>query len=686
MIPHLSERVLILAPHGRDAQLADAMLREAGFLTGICGTMNDLQAAVARGAGCALLTEESLHSADLHPLAAWLDAQQEWSDFPFILLTRKGGGIERNPAAQRFLDVLGNVNFLERPFHPTTLISLAQSALRGRRRQYEARSRLEELQRGAEKYRSLFNSIDAGFCIIDMVYGPDGNPVDYVFLETNPAFERQTGLASAVGRSIRGMVPEHEQKWFDIYAKVAENGGHHRFEEHAEAMGDIWYDVYAFKTGDPAGRQVAVLFNDISPRRKMEHVLRENEERLRRMNETLETRVIERTAELTRAQDALRQSQKLEAIGQLTGGVAHDFNNLLMAIMSSLTLLRRRVPDDPALHRLIDNALQGTERGAALTQRMLAFARRQDLSPERLDVEELVRNIAELIQRTVGPSWPLELRFPAEMPPVLADTNQLEMALVNLAVNARDAMPGGGTIQIVTERRDLPDREISGVQPGVYIGLSVVDTGHGMDPETLERATEPFFTTKGVGKGTGLGLSMIHGLARQLEGTFTLNSAQDKGTRATLWLPAAEEETPVESSSPWVRDSADGSGVGSLKVLAVDDDGLILLNTSALLEDLGHTVLEASSGAEALELMDQFPDIDLLITDQAMPGMTGVQLVERITETRPGLPIVLATGYGELPPGFEEKIIKLNKPFSQALLKDTIEQAFKRAAAQLAAS
>jgi len=677
MIPHISERALIHAPLGRDAAIAAAMLGEAGIPAEVCTSFSMIERGLERGAGFAIITEESLTSADLHPLATWLDNQPDWSDFPFILLTRRGGGLERNPGARRFLDVLGNVTFLERPFHPTTLISLARSALRGRRRQYEARARLEDLRVGREKYRSLFESIDAGFCIIEMVFDEAGTPIDYVFLETNPAFRKQTGLHNAVGRSIRSLVPDHEQRWFDIYGVVATTGEKVRFEEHAEALGDMWYEVYAFRVGEATDKRVAVLFNDISKRRRMEETLRENEERLHRLNETLEARVVERTRELTHAQNALRQSQKLEAIGQLTGGVAHDFNNLLMAIMSSMTLLRRRVPDDPALHRLIDNALQGTERGAALTQRMLAFARRQELVSERLDVPDLVRNIAELVQRTMGPAWPLELQFPADLSPVLADPNQLEMALLNLAVNARDAMAGGGLIRIAAEQRELPDSQIKSIEPGVYIGLSVIDHGHGMDAATLERATEPFFTTKGIGKGTGLGLSMIHGLANQLGGTFTLQSTQGEGTRATLWLPAAQENA-TKLSLPVSEKQEAPPAPAALKILAVDDDGLILLNTSALLEDLGHRVLEASSGRQALEILEAHPDIDLLITDQAMPNMTGTQLVQEVTSLRPTLPIILATGYGELPPGFEGKILKLTKPFTQAVLQAAVIEAVQK--------
>lgn len=671
MIPHLSERALVLAPHGRDARIAASILAEARILTDVCDSLGSLRQGLERGAGFALVTEESLRSADLHPLSKWLQSQAEWSDLPFILLTQKGGGLERNPSAQRFLDLLGNVTFLERPFHPTTLVSLAQAALRGRRRQYEARSRLEELHSVANKYRSLFESIDVGFCIIELVLDDAGKPVDYMFTEANPAFERQTGLDHVAGRSMRSLVPGHEQRWFDTFGEVASNGESVRFEEHAGALGDIWFDVYAFRTGSPG--QLAVLFNDISDRRRMEQTLRDNEDRLRRLNETLEERVVERTRELEQAQGALRQSQKLESIGQLTGGIAHDFNNLLMAIMSSVTLLQKRVPDDPILHRLIDNALQGTQRGAALTQRMLAFARRQDLSSVRIELARLVQDITDLVERTIGPSWSLDIRIPDGLPPVMGDANQLEMALLNLAVNARDAMPDGGAIIIAAERRNFRAQELDSLGAGAYVGLSVVDTGFGMDARTLALATEPFFTTKGIGKGTGLGLPMIHGLAGQLGGTFTLESAPGAGTTATLWLPAADPDGDLTVAPK--DQTSQHRDIGHLKVLAVDDDVLILMNTSALLEDLGHSVLQASSGTEALALLKKYPDIDLLITDQAMPNMTGTQLIHHVSELRPDLPIILATGYGEVPEGFEKSVIKLGKPFAQSLLMQAVAEA-----------
>jgi len=372
------------------------------------------------------------------------------------------------------------------------------------------------------------------------------------------------------------------------------------------------------------------------------------------------------------AREALFQSQKMEAIGQLTGGVAHDFNNLLMAILSSLTLLERRVSGDASAQRLIDNARQGAERGAALTQRMLAFARRQELNPEPVDVPGLVRGMSDLLQRTLGPSHPIGLKFPLSLPPVLADANQLEMALMNLAVNARDAMPDGGAITVAASEVTVRDREVDGLDPGGYVKLAVVDTGSGMDAETLARATEPFFTTKGVGKGTGLGLSMIHGLAEQMKGGLALHSVVGRGTTAELWLPVTNEcdKAVPEPTAP----AAIVDQQRNLRILVVDDDSLVLMNTAALLEDMGHVAIEANSAAEALAVLRGGAAIDLLITDQAMPGMTGAQLIEQAHELVDDLPIILASGYGELPEMAFQSIVKLGKPFGQAQLAAAIRK------------
>ncbi|WP_340313184.1 hybrid sensor histidine kinase/response regulator [Rhizorhabdus argentea] len=377
--------------------------------------------------------------------------------------------------------------------------------------------------------------------------------------------------------------------------------------------------------------------------------------------------------ELERAREALFQAQKMEAIGQLTGGVAHDFNNLLMATLSSLELLRKRVVDDPQALRLLDNATQGARRGASLTQRMLAFARRQDLKPVRVEIPMLIRGMTDLINRSLGPSINVETRFPLSLDAVTADINQMEMALLNLVVNARDAMPQGGEITIAAEERMVGPGAKDGLAPGRYVSLSVTDSGEGMDGETLSRAMEPFFTTKGVGKGTGLGLSMVHGLAEQSGGRFFLESEPGKGTTAALWLPIAPSGTLSAGAIP---EASPPSGTRPLTVLAVDDDGLVLMNTVALLEDMGHLVFEASSGDEALAIFEREPGIDLVITDQAMPNMTGVQFAEQAMARRPGVPFILATGYGELPPGADPAMRKLGKPFSQADLERAISDLF----------
>jgi PAS domain S-box-containing protein len=372
---------------------------------------------------------------------------------------------------------------------------------------------------------------------------------------------------------------------------------------------------------------------------------------------------------LDETREALVQSQKMEAIGHLTGGIAHDFNNLLMAIQGSLELLQRRLsPDDPKVVQLINNALRGAQRGAALTQRMLAFARRQELKLAALDVPELVRGMTALLQSSLGSTVQIETHFPLKLPKILADPHQLELAILNLAMNARDAMPNGGSIVIGARDRTVSNEP--GLKPGHYLCVSVTDTGTGMDEETLKRAMEPFFTTKGVGKGTGLGLPMVHGMAVQSGGTLSLKSRPGHGTTAELCLPvarpdaaSAQEETAPRAAVALGR---------TLAILTVDDDPLVALNTSALLEELGHRVYSASSGMGALEILRSEESIDLLITDQAMPGMTGSELVSKVRAEKPEFPVVLATGYAELPPGEAEGIPRLAKPFRQRDLAEAI--------------
>jgi PAS domain S-box-containing protein len=378
---------------------------------------------------------------------------------------------------------------------------------------------------------------------------------------------------------------------------------------------------------------------------------------------------------LDEAREALIQAQKMEAIGHLTGGIAHDFNNLLMAIQGSLELLQRRLPkDDPKIAQLLENAVQGAQRGTALTQRMLAFARRQELKLVALDVPELVRGMTELLQTSLGPSSHIETHFPIRLAKASADPHQLELALLNLAMNARDAMPKGGAIVIGAMERTMTGEP--GLESGHYISVTVTDTGTGMDEATLKRALEPFFTTKGIGKGTGLGLPMVHGMAQQSGGKLVLTSKPGLGTTAELYLPVAlpEAASARQESSPRARISLGRT----LTILTVDDDPLVALNTSSLLEELGHTVYSVSSGMRALEVLRREESIDLVITDQAMPGMTGSELVSKIRAEKPELAVILATGYAELPAGEGQGIPRLAKPFRQQDLADSIAKAVVR--------
>jgi signal transduction histidine kinase len=547
-----SERALILAPQGRDAQIAAMILKEGGFLPEVCADFQKLCTEIAAGAGLAIVTDQAIHNMDLAQLSAWLKSQPPWSDFPIVLLTRQGGGPERNPAALKLAELLGNVIFVERPFHPTTLTSVVSTAVRGRRRQYEARARLLEMQK-------LLGELDA---------------------------ERAA---------------------------------------------------------------------------------------LSHLTSHLELRVKERTAELIaevaareRAQEQLLQSQKMETIGQLTGGVAHDFNNLLMAVMGNLQLLKKRFRDDERAQHLIAGALEGARRGASLTQRMLTFARQQELKTTSTDLVALVAGMQDLLDRTLGPQIDLRFELPEGLPAAQIDANQIELAVLNLAINARDAMPSGGTICISLGTASPPQEK--GLHDSTYLRLTLSDTGCGMEEATMKKAIEPFFSTKPTGKGTGLGLSMVHGLVVQLGGMLELRSTVGKGTSATLWLPVAD--TPALPAEP---KPAEAMASSRAIILVVDDDPLIAMSTVEMLEDLGHRAIEVNSAAQAIEILKDGQEIDLMLTDQAMPGMTGLELAEIARKERPKMPILLATGYADLPAA-KIKLPRLSKPYLQTELQEEINR------------
>ena len=528
MTSKASERALILAPQGRDGAVACGMLGEAGFSAEVVEDIADLVAALGTAAGFAVVTEEAIGDSDLHALSEWLGAQPEWSDFPFVLLTRRGGGLERNPEAGRLLEVLGNVTFLERPFHPTTFVSLAQSALRGRRRQYEARARLEEL-----------NQLAAD----------------------------------------------------------------------------------------------------------------------------LERRVEERTAEREAAMAQLHEAQKLETLGQLTGGVAHDFNNLLTPITGALDIVQQRLdPTDERSARLLSNALQAADRAKTLLQRLLGFARRQTLRTQPVDIAALLSGMKDLISSSVGPTVEVHLRHDRDLPSALVDPNQLELAILNLTVNARDAMPAGGPLTILAEEVAIGPSSKPKMIPGLYVRLSVIDAGCGMAPDVAARAIEPFYSTKEFGRGTGLGLSMVHGLAAQLGGGFALTTEPGEGTRVDLYLPVAGQAAPVERQQ--VRQSIRSIG-RRLSVLLVDDEELVRTATAEMIRELGHHVEEASGAIDALARLDEGLAVDVVVTDYMMPGMNGGALGRRIAKSHPQIPILLITGYTG-PTDDVLHLPRLAKPFGQA--------------------
>jgi PAS domain S-box-containing protein len=656
----VSERALVLAPRGRDAAVAAGMLREAGIEAAPCPTLPCLLDELNQGAAFVVVTEEAIATADLHPLSAWIQDQEEWSDLPFILITNRGGGLERNPAASRHLDVLGNVTFLERPFHPTTLVSLARSALRGRLRQYEARARLIELRESETRFRTLFDTMDEGFCVIEFLDGPHGPLSDYVHVQANPAYERHAGIPNVVGQRVRDMVPDEADGWVELYRNVLLTGEPIRFERELVATGR-YLELAAFRVEPESRREVAVIFQDVTERRRAEVALRD-------LNETLERRVDEAIAERAAAMAKLHEAQKLETLGQLTGGVAHDINNLLTPITGALDLLNRRQWDgDHRMARLIDGALQSAERARVLVSRLLGFARRQALVTGPVDLASLLEGMRDLITSSIGSAIELKIVAPDDLPPALADANQLELAILNLCVNSRDAMPNGGVLTIAAEPAVVGPGGMANLNAGAYVRLSVIDTGGGMDEKTLAKAIEPFFSTKEVGKGTGLGLSMVHGLAAQLGGAFTLTSTPGKGTRADLYLPVtdtAAQSLKREAATP-VRP------LHALEVLLIDDEDLVREGTAEMLRDLGHTVHEADGGAEALAKLADGLQVDAVVSDYMMPRMNGAELARRLGELYPDLPILIITGYAGS--GLELRRPQLAKPFRQADLAAALD-------------
>ncbi|WP_407292565.1 MHYT domain-containing protein [Stutzerimonas zhaodongensis] len=506
---------------------------------------------------------------------------------------------------------------------------------------------------------------------------------------------------AALSEREAGALRQSEERFRELYSKTPLPL--HSLDEQGrlESVSDAWLVLLGYRREDVIGRPLINFMTERSARQMLDQdwpVLLGTGECLNaeyrlvarggvfidvlastRLEQTMQGALIigglVNITERRHAEAALRQAQKLEAIGKLTGGIAHDFNNLLAVIGGNLELLRKRLPSDtaPRAGSLIENALLATQRGASLVQRMLAFARKQELNPSSVELPDLVLNMRELLQRSVGSNISIDTRFPLSLPPAYIDANQLEMVLINLVVNARDAMPEGGTICIEGQLRRS---DVAEQRAQEFVALIVHDNGIGMNSEVLARATEPFFTTKGPGKGTGLGLSMAHGLAEQSGGRMEIKSTVGQGTTIELWLPLGVSARPVAPAPVEAPEPVNPSPAG-LTILAVDDDPLVLANTTALLEDLGHRVSAVDSGEAALGALRQNPVFDILITDQMMPGMTGTQLAAIVKAEHPSVPILLVSGYAELS---EEgrRLHTLAKPFTQQSLSIAIGEACGR--------
>lgn len=592
-----------------------------------------------------VLTDVMMPSLDGFALLQQLRADPSLQEIPVIVLSARAGEEAKIDGLRRGAD-----DYIVKPFSARELLARISSTLeRARKRHREAQELRLEVQQLDARYRLMVDAVtdyaiymlDPGGIVTSWNAGArrfkgydDAEIIGEHFSRFYTEEDQAAGLpAKALGAASRDGKFEGEG-W-----RVRKNG--ERFWAH------IVVDAIRGEGGQIIG--FTKITRDVTERREAQRALESARERM-------------------------LQAQKMEAIGHLTGGIAHDFNNLLTAILGSLELLQRRIPKElPQLMRLVDNAARGAQRGAALTQRMLAFARRQELKLEPVDIPALVRGMTELLERSIGPAIMIETRFPLGLARVTADPNQLEMALLNLMVNARDAMPNGGAIVVSASAASVARDQINDLDPGEYICLSVVDTGEGMDEATLARAMDPFFTTKEPGKGTGLGLPMVHGLAQQSGGRLVLKSRKGEGTTAELWLPIA---TVGAAAAPKVVVGPEKKAqTRSLVMIFVDDDNLVLTNMAAMLEDLGHRVFEASSGQQALEILHRESRVDLVITDHAMPQMTGLQLIQQIRAEWPAMPVILATGYAELPADADPHLPKLAKPFFQHDLMQAVNTA-----------
>ena len=614
--------VLILAPRGRDAEVVGQVLARAGIAA---QAVPDVAAVIAAFDGCAAVvaTEEALAGPDLGRLLALAAAQPAWSDLPFLVLATKQPG-PRSPRHGSTLERLGNAILLERPLNAETLVSAARAALRARSRQLAVRDlnatlearvqeRTQALAASEAQARATFDSFPE--CMFTLrVEGGGAFPVEVA----NPAAARASGLSAAAiaGRPAGAVLPPDDAAAVEAqFRQCVEAGASLSFTaalRFPELSGTFEATLTPLRDADGRIARLLAVFRNVTARNALEA--------------------------------RLRQAQKLEAVGQLTGGVAHDFNNLLQVVLSGLTLMERTQDPERRAH-LLDSVRRAALRGGELTKRLLTVARRQSLRPEAIDLGAwLGDGAAALLTRALRGDIQTELRVPPGLPPVQADPDELELAVLNLAVNARDAMPGGGMLTITAEPTVLDGLTDPDGLHGAFVRLTVADTGTGMSEDTQARVFEPFFTTKGIGQGTGLGLAQVYGFARQSGGGVRLRSRPGEGTAVSLLLPVSVDAAP-RASVP-AGDAAVAQPAGSAAVLVCEDDEDVAALAVDMLEQLGHRPTRVGTAAAALGALADGRAVDLLFTDVLMPGgMDGLALAREARCRRPGLPVLLTTGY-----------------------------------------
>ncbi len=639
----MDERILILAPRGRDGAVIAETLSAIGLQTLVCSNLAGLTEALHEDAGAAVLTEEALAEGAGETLSQWLEAQPSWSDFPFIVLVTKQVG-KRTAAAAARLQAIGNIVLLERPINAETLLSAGRSAVRARRRQYQTR---DHLLAQAKVEEQLWFALDAGHLgawELDL-----GTGVLMTSATTRAHYGRGGDETLTLADVDAAVHPDDDARRRQI-VQASMTGGDHNVEYRV-----IWPD------GSTHWVQVRGRLNRPSPNQsqRMSGVTLDVTERktaedaLRRLNESLEDRVAQSTqqlqlanrrllaeiAEREQAQAALVQAQKMEAIGQLTGGIAHDFNNLLTAIVGNIDMIERRTEDARTV-RMAANAREGVERATKLTAQLLAFSRSQQLDLQPIEVDELIRGMDDLLTRSLGHGVEIRTELAAGGVRATADLNQLELAILNLSINARDAMDGEGVVMISSR---VSEEWREGLQPGNHVVISVADTGHGIEPGLLQKIFDPFFTTKSVGKGTGLGLSQVYGIATQSGGTVAVDSTVGVGTTIEIWLPISQAADQPSGGEIVVAETPLSRGE---RVLVVDDDPGVRRFIVQCLKSLGYRVTSADGGKAGLERLEEDRP-DLLVVDFAMPGVNGAQVAALARERSPRLAVLLVTGYAD---------------------------------------